>query len=140
MVLSFRSAVRCLSPLVALTLLTIGRGTIALAADNPPAALPAETVQQRDARMAWWRDARFGMFIHWGLYAIPAGHWQGKSIDGIGEWIMDAANIPVADYEKLAAQFNPTQYDPQQWARTAQRGGRQVCRDHQQASRRLLPV
>ncbi len=69
-----------------------------------------ETPAQRDARMAWWRDARFGMFIHWGLYSIPAGIWQGKQIPGIGEWIMNNASIPVADYKALAPQFNPTAF------------------------------
>jgi alpha-L-fucosidase len=91
-----------------------------------PAQIPApprETPAERDARMAWWRDARFGMFIHWGLYAIPAGSWNGHAIPGIGEWIMDRANIPVADYEKLAAQFNPTAYDPEEWVRLARDAG-----------------
>jgi alpha-L-fucosidase len=67
-----------------------------------------ETPAQRDARMQWWREARFGMFIHWGLYSIPAGTWDGKQIPGIGEWIMNNASIPVADYKALAGQFNPT--------------------------------
>ena len=58
--------------------------------------------------MNWWREARFGMFIHWGLYSIPAGTWNGKQIPGIGEWIMNNASIPVADYKALAGQFNPT--------------------------------
>jgi alpha-L-fucosidase len=57
--------------------------------------------------MAWWREARFGMFIHWGLYSIPAGTWDGKQIPGIGEWIMNNASIPVADYKALAGRFNP---------------------------------
>ena len=69
-----------------------------------------ETPAQRDARMAWWRQARFGMFIHWGLYSIPAGTWNGKQIPGIGEWIMNTASIPVADYKALASQFNPTAF------------------------------
>jgi alpha-L-fucosidase len=69
-----------------------------------------ETPAQRDARMAWWREARFGMFIHWGLYSIPAGTWDGKQIPGIGEWIMNHASIPVADYKALAPQFNPTAF------------------------------
>ena len=87
-------------------------------ADSPPIAtsnnhpVPAiqdtETPAQRDARMEWWREARFGMFIHWGLYSIPAGTWDGKQIPGIGEWIMNNASIPVADYKALAKQFNPT--------------------------------
>lgn len=83
----------------------------------------AETPAERDARMAWWRDARFGMFIHWGLYAIPAGEWQGKEIGGIGEWIMNSADIPVAEYEKLAPQFNPTAYNPEAWAKAAADAG-----------------
>ena len=45
-----------------------------------------ETTQQRDARMAWWREARFGLFIHWGIYAVPAGTHRGKQIENIGEW------------------------------------------------------
>src|SRR5262245_27337770 len=79
-------------------------------------ALHAETSAERDARMKWWRDARLGMFIHWGLYAAPAGEWQGKEIPGIGEWIMNSADIPVAEYEQLTKQFNPTAYDPKAWA------------------------
>src|SRR2546421_3254367 len=74
----------------------------AVAADDA-AAVPAETKEQRDQRMAWWHAARFGMFIHWGLYAVPAGTYDGKQIGGIGEWIMNNASIPVdvyADYAK----------------------------------------
>jgi alpha-L-fucosidase len=67
-----------------------------------------ETAAQRDARMQWWREARFGMFIHWGLYSIPAGYWNGKPVPGIGEWIMNNASIPVAQYKALASQFNPS--------------------------------
>ena len=69
-----------------------------------------ETAAQRDARMEWWREARFGMFIHWGLYSIPAGEWDGKEVPGVGEWIMNNASIPVADYKGLAKQFNPTAF------------------------------
>ena len=67
-----------------------------------------ETPAQRDVRMAWWRDARFGMFIHWGLYAVPAGTWHGRQTTHIGEWIMNDLSIPVADYKAFAKQFNPT--------------------------------
>ena len=73
-----------------------------------PAIQDTETPAQRDARMQWWREARFGMFIHWGLYSIPAGTWNGKQIPGIGEWIMNNASIPVSDYKALAPKFNPT--------------------------------
>jgi alpha-L-fucosidase len=84
---------------------------------------PKETQADKDARMQWWREARFGMFIHWGLYAIPAGTWNGEKIGGIGEWIMDRANIPVADYEKLAEQFNPVEFDAERWADIAEQAG-----------------
>src|ERR1700722_10076289 len=67
-----------------------------------------ETKEQRDSRMKWLREARFGMFIHWGLYSVPAGTWDGKRIGGIGEWIMNTGKIPVDQYAALAAQFNPT--------------------------------
>ena len=75
-----------------------------------PAIQDTESSAQKNERMQWFREARFGMFIHWGLYAIPAGRWNGKEISGIGEWIMNRASIPVADYKALAAQFNPTQF------------------------------
>src|SRR5687767_9647112 len=74
-------------------------------------------------RTRWFREARFGMFIHWGLYAIPAGEWNGKKVPGIGEWIMEKAPIPVAEYEKLAPQFNPTKFDAKAWARIAKDAG-----------------
>lgn len=80
-------------------------------ANHPvPAIQDTETPAQRDARMQWWREARFGMFIHWGLYSIPAGTWNGKQIPSIGEWIMNNASIPVADYKALAPKFNPTAF------------------------------
>ena len=53
-----------------------------------------ESQSERDARMQWWRQARFGMFIHWGLYAVPAGEYKGERVEGIGEWIQSHLNIP----------------------------------------------
>src|SRR5215471_15673909 len=79
----------------------------------------SETKAQRDQRMTWFRQARFGMFIHWGLYALPGGEWKGKPVDGIGEWIMNNGHIPVADYEKLATQFNPIKFNATEWVRIA---------------------
>ncbi|WP_446741782.1 alpha-L-fucosidase [Silvibacterium acidisoli] len=76
-----------------------------------PSIQDTETKAQRDARMQWWREARFGMFIHWGLYSIPAGSWNGKQVPGVGEWIMNNASIPVADYKALAPKFNPTAFN-----------------------------
>src|SRR5215468_7122891 len=82
-----------------------------------------ETKAQRDQRMRWWREARFGMFIHWGLYAVPAGEYNGKRSDRIGEWIMEWANIPRADYEKFAARFNPVKFNAAEWVRNAKDAG-----------------
>lgn len=83
----------------------------------------AETKEQHDARMSWWREARFGMFIHWGLYAVPAGEYNGKRSERIGEWIMEWANIPRADYEKFTKQFNPVKFDAKEWVRIAKDAG-----------------
>jgi len=76
-----------------------------------------------DERMEWWREARFGMFIHWGVYALPAGIWDGRQIGNIGEWIMNRGKIPVADYQRMAKKFNPVKYDPDAWVRMAKDAG-----------------
>ncbi len=77
----------------------------------------------KSERMAWWREAKFGMFIHWGVYSIPAGIWEGREYENVGEWIMASADIPREEYEKLAPQFNPTKYDPAEWVRLAKDAG-----------------
>ena len=88
-----------------------------------PKSVPRETKEQRDARMAWWREARFGMFIHWGVYARLGGMYEGKEIPSLGEQIMGKAQIPIARYKELAKEFNPTQYDAEQWVLLAKRAG-----------------
>src|SRR5208282_2805166 len=70
-----------------------------------------ETPAQRDARMKWWREARFGMFIHWGVYSVPAGTYKGQQIRGIGEWIMNHGKIPVSEYRAFAKDFNPVKFN-----------------------------
>jgi len=77
----------------------------------------------QDQRMKWWREARFGIFIHWGVYAVPAGTHNGQKINRIGEWIMNRGKISVAEYKQYAKQFNPTKYDPDAWARMASQAG-----------------
>ncbi len=96
---------------------------VSLAPRPGPAATGGETKEQKDARMRWWRDAKFGLFIHWGLYAIPAGEWKGEKVPGIGEWIMHRGRIPKEEYEKLREEFNPVKYDPQAWVRVARQAG-----------------
>jgi len=93
---------------------------LAAAAQAQPAA---DTPEARQARLAWFRDAKYGLFIHWGLYAIPAGEWKGKRIPGIGEWIMFRTPVPVAEYEQLAKQFNPVKFDADAWVQLAQDAG-----------------
>jgi alpha-L-fucosidase len=79
--------------------------------------------KDRDRRFQWFREARFGLFIHWGLYAVPAGEWKGKEVEGIGEWIMNRARISIADYEPLARQFNPVKFDADAWVKLARDAG-----------------
>src|SRR5580692_9081567 len=86
-----------------------------------PPPLPAPASQ--DEKMAWFREAKFGLFIHWGLYCIPAGEWKGQPVAGIGEWIMNRAQIPVKEYEQLAPQFDPAQVNADQWVHMAQDAG-----------------
>jgi len=69
--------------------------------------------QDRIRRMKWWHEAKFGMFIHWGLYAVLGRH----------EWAMENEGIPVAEYEKLAEKFNPKPYPARDWARLAKEAG-----------------
>jgi alpha-L-fucosidase len=71
--------------------------------------------------MAWWREARFGLFVHWGLYAIPAGRW-GEALDH-GEWIRDSARIPLAEYETLRPRFDPQGFDADEWVSLARAAG-----------------
>jgi len=89
------------------------------AAETPSA--PAETKENKDKRMAWFREARFGMFIHWGVYSVPAGEWNGKK--NYGEWFMEETHMKVSEYEKFAKEFNPVKFDAKEWVRIARDAG-----------------
>jgi alpha-L-fucosidase len=85
----------------------------------------AETVAQKDARLKWWDEARFGLFVTWGLYAIPAGVWEDGRVcrRDYGEWIMKDLGIPFSRYERLAAEWNPRHWDPEALVRRAAEAG-----------------
>jgi alpha-L-fucosidase len=106
-----------------LALLTAAAITNPITAAESPDPYANETVAQRDARMEWFREARFGMFIHWGVYAVPAGTYNGKQIGGIGEWIMNRGKIPMAEYQAYAKDFNPVKYNADEWVRLAKEAG-----------------
>jgi alpha-L-fucosidase len=88
--------------------------------------LAAESPQARDARMAWWREARFGMFVHWGLYSGLAGTWQGKKVSDSGgmEWIQNRVKADTWEYAHEAVPyFRPSADFAKQWAKVAKQAG-----------------
>lgn len=103
-------------PVIATLVLAASTLAPARGAEDPPDARTAEALKKFD-------DIKFGMFIHWGLYALPAGEWKGKYVRGIGEWIMFREKIPVKEYEQLAAKFNPVKFNGDAWAQVAKDAG-----------------
>lgn len=80
-----------------------------------------ESKAQYEARMVWWSEARFGLFIHWGLYSIPAGEWKGST--NHAEWIRTTAQIPLTEYDRFVEQFNPVKFNAAEWVRMAKNAG-----------------
>ena len=73
----------------------------------------------------WFKQAKMGMFIHWGLYSLPAGEWKGKRTEYPAEWVMTYNRIPIKEYEKLATIFNPIYFDAEEWVKLAKEAGMQ---------------
>jgi alpha-L-fucosidase len=103
-----------------LALSTLALPLLAQVASSPDMLLK-ESRRDYEARMQWWNEARFGMFIHWGLYAIPAGEWGGTTT--YGEWIRTSAQIPLKVYDRFVGQFNPVKFDALEWVRMAKDAG-----------------
>ncbi|MGH2624699.1 MAG: alpha-L-fucosidase, partial [Sphingobacterium sp.] len=81
------------------------------------------SMQSRDERIAWWREAKFGMFIHWGVYSLAGGEWKGKEVEGYAEHLMRKKKISRQAYLKLASQFNPIKFDAEEWVLAAKKAG-----------------
>lgn len=94
-----------------------------LAARAEPPSATGKDDPLTSPRTEWWREAKYGMFIHWGVYSVPAGYYHGKPVPGIGEWIMNNAHIPVAEYEQFTREFDPEKFNARDWARTAKAAG-----------------
>ena len=92
--------------------------------DSPEMAWWRESMETRDQRLQWWREARFGMFVHWGVYSGLGGTWQGRPVKGYAEHIQRMLKIPIPVYrEKVAGKFNPTEFNPDEWIRAARDAG-----------------
>ncbi len=122
-----KTPLRFISAIVAATLATAALAQTAPAPAYSTAISERSVVKPYDAaqqqRMKWFNDARLGMFIHWGLYAVPAGQWPGRENKNRAEWIMIQEDIPSAEYEKLAPQFNPVKFDAKAWVAVAKAAG-----------------
>ncbi|CDM65032.1 alpha-L-fucosidase [Pyrinomonas methylaliphatogenes] len=93
--------------------ITAATAPLDLAQTSPASAQEDPYARDRERRMRWWHEAKFGMFIHWGLYSVLGRH----------EWVMEMEGIPVSEYEQLAKRFNPRPGAPREWARLARRAG-----------------
>ena len=131
---SIRSAVMSSSPLFRYALFLVFACTldVSKAADlektktESVALIPSALDPGKDARLAWWREARFGMFIHWGVYSAFGGEWNGQKVEGYAEHLQRIMKIKREEYlEKVVKPFNPTEFNAEEWVKTVKDTGMQ---------------
>ena len=81
------------------------------------------SMKTHEERIAWWREARFGMFVHWGIYSLPGGEWKGKKVSGYAEHLMRKEKISRSEYLELAHTFNPVKFNADEWILNAKKAG-----------------
>lgn len=111
---------------IVLILLALSTFSLAQETDKTPVALKYGATlngKRTDEAMNKWRANRLGQFIHWGLYAIPGGEWNGKVYPGAAEWLPNWAKVPAVQWDALEKQFNPTSFEAKAWAKTAKQMG-----------------
>ncbi len=112
-----------MKPHLRLFILMTGAVAMTSVASPEKQASKKEEHVQRAEKMDWWKDAKFGLFIHWGVYSVPAGTYNDHKIGRVGEWIMNRGKIPMAEYQEFSKAFNPVKYDPEAWVEMAKDSG-----------------
>jgi alpha-L-fucosidase len=93
------------------------------AADQAKSAGSYQPAPANLAARRWFEQAKFGLFVHWGVYSVPGGEHKGQKAQGLAEWIMDELKIPIPEYEQYAAQFNPMEFNAAEWVGLVKRAG-----------------
>ncbi len=132
MVTTQRVIVSCL---LSLTALSYAPAQVASGTIQEQRSTSKKAANPTEERLGWFREAKFGMMIHWGLYSVLGGEWRGKQLPTPGgelgeylpgdltEMIMEPLRIPLADYREVARQFNPVKFDAQRWVSLAKATG-----------------
>ncbi|HTI07618.1 MAG TPA: alginate lyase family protein [Puia sp.] len=110
-------------PLIWLNMLNRGRQRDQQAINEAVNGWWTRSMNNHEQRISWWRDARFGMFIHWGVYSRAGGEWKGEKVDGYAEHLMRKEKISRKEYLELAHGFNPVKFNADQWVSHAKQAG-----------------